>query len=55
MLVERLGRRFLWLTSAIGMLVFYIIITACSAVYAKTESVASGYVTIACLFLYFGL
>lgn len=54
LLCERLGRRFLWLTSAIGMLLCYAAITACSAVYAKTEAKGAGYATIALLFLYFG-
>jgi MFS family permease len=51
---ERLGRRFLWLTSACGMLASFIVITACSAVYAKTEAVAAGRAVMAFLFVYFG-
>lgn len=54
LLCERLGRRFLWLTSAIGMLICYIAITACSAIYAKNQAKGAGYATIAFLFLYFG-
>jgi MFS family permease len=54
LLCERLGRRFLWLTSAIGMLVSFIIITACSAVYANTKQVAAGRAVMAFLFVYFG-
>ena len=54
LLCERLGRRFLWLTSAIGMLASFIIITACSAVYANTQQVAAGRAVMAFLFIYFG-
>jgi len=36
------------------MLASFIIITACSAVYAKTEAVAAGRAVMAFLFIYFG-
>lgn len=51
---ERVGRRPLWLTSAIGMLGSFAIITACSAVYAKTGTVAAGRAVMAFLFIYNG-
>ena len=54
LLCERLGRRFLWLTSAIGMLASFVVITACSAVYANTQAVAAGRAVMAFLFVYFG-
>jgi hypothetical protein len=51
---ERLGRRFLWLTSAGGMLASFIVIMACSAIYAQQEIVAAGRAVMAFLFVYFG-
>lgn len=51
---ERLGRRTLLLASACGMLVTMSIVTACSAVYAKSGSTAAGKGVIAFLFLFFG-
>ncbi|OWZ70031.1 hypothetical protein AYX14_04548 [Cryptococcus neoformans] len=52
--VERLGRRLLWLISTGGLLCTFIVVTACSAVYANTESKAAGYVVVAFLFLFSG-
>ncbi|KAK4684017.1 hypothetical protein P7C73_g6192, partial [Tremellales sp. Uapishka_1] len=54
LMCERLGRRFLWLTSAIGMLASFIVITACSAIYAEHQIIASGRAVMAFLFIYFG-
>jgi hypothetical protein len=54
LLCEKLGRRPLWLTSAIGMLVCYISITACSAVFAEKGTIGAGYAVIAFIFLYNG-
>jgi MFS family permease len=51
---ERYGRRPLWLTSAIGMLFAFSIITALSAVYAKNDSKIIGGAVIAMLFIFFG-
>lgn len=51
---ERYGRRPLWLTSAIGMLFAFSIITALSAVYAKEGSKIVGGAVIAMLFIFFG-
>ncbi|RSH83869.1 hypothetical protein EHS25_005484 [Saitozyma podzolica] len=51
---ERLGRRFLWLTSACGMLLSFSIITACSAVYSHTQAQGAGRAVMAFLFIYFG-
>lgn len=36
--VDRVGRRVLFLFAGVGMLISFTIWTACSAVYAKTES-----------------
>lgn len=51
---ERLGRRTLLLASACGMLVTMSIVTACSAVYAKSGNTSAGKGVIAFLFLFFG-
>ncbi|KAI0159303.1 hexose transporter [Pestalotiopsis sp. NC0098] len=52
-LVDRLGRRTLFLWSCIGMLCSYIVWTACSAVNADTGSSAAGIVVVVCLFVYY--
>ncbi|KAF3024198.1 hypothetical protein G7054_g2719 [Neopestalotiopsis clavispora] len=52
-LVDRLGRRTLFLWSSIGMLVSYIVWTACSAVNAETGSKSAGIVVVVCLFVYY--
>lgn len=54
MMVERAGRRKMWLISACGMLVSYIIITACSAAYTEKGNKGAGYAVMAFLFVYFG-
>jgi sugar porter (SP) family MFS transporter len=51
--VERIGRRTLFLTSCVGMFVFFTLQTACSAVYAKTENEAAAHSVIAFIFLYY--
>lgn len=45
----------LFLFAGVGMLISFIIWTACSAVYAKTESTASGTAVIAMIFLFYGV
>lgn len=50
-LVDRLGRRTLFIWSSIGMLVSFIVWTACSAVNSETGSQAAGIVVIACVFV----
>ena len=52
-LVDRLGRRTLFLWSSVGMLVSYIVWTACSAVNANTGSKPAGIVVVVCLFIYY--
>lgn len=52
-LVDRLGRRLLFLWSTAGMLVSYIVWTACSAVNAETGSSAAGIMVVVCLFFYY--
>ncbi|GBE89812.1 Lactose permease [Sparassis crispa] len=50
--VDRLGRRFLFLASAGGCLVFFIMQTVCSAQYAMHKTAAFGHAYIAFIFLY---
>lgn len=52
-LVDRLGRRTLFLWSGIGMLISYIILTACSAVVSQSGSNAAGIVVVVTLFTFF--
>jgi MFS family permease len=52
-LVDRLGRRTLFIWSGIGMLISYIIWTACSAVNSETGSKPAGIVVVVCLFTFF--
>ncbi|OXG33120.1 hexose transporter protein [Cryptococcus neoformans Bt120] len=54
MLVERLGRRALWLTSFGGMLAVNVPFGACSALYAKRGDLAAGRAVVALVFLYNG-
>jgi MFS family permease len=53
-LVDRVGRRVLFLFAGLGMLVSFTIWTACSAVYAKTGSQAAGSSVLAMIFLFYG-
>ncbi|KAI0380618.1 hexose transporter [Hypomontagnella monticulosa] len=52
-LVDRLGRRTLFLWSGVGMLISYIVWTACSAVNSDTGSRPAGIVVVVCLFTFF--
>lgn len=53
LLVDRVGRRRLWIFSAIGMLVTYSTFTACSAVFAENENHTVAMVVIVFIFLYY--
>lgn len=53
LLVDRLGRRTLFIWSGIGMLVSYVIWTACSAVNNEDNNKAAGYVVVVCLFAFY--
>ncbi|OAG07860.1 general substrate transporter [Paraphaeosphaeria sporulosa] len=53
-LVDRFGRKKLFLIAAVGMLVAFTIWTACSAVYAQTKNAAAGQAVIAMIFLFYG-
>ncbi|KZO93447.1 general substrate transporter [Calocera viscosa TUFC12733] len=53
-LVDKAGRRVLFLTSSGGMLIFFSLLTVCSARYAITGNSAAGDAVIAFIFLFFG-
>lgn len=53
LLVDRVGRRKLWLFSCAGMLVTYIVFTASSAAFDSSQSHAVGVTVIVFIFLYF--
>ncbi|GMK56150.1 hypothetical protein CspeluHIS016_0212060 [Cutaneotrichosporon spelunceum] len=52
---ERVGRRKLWLGATIGMLASFIVLTACSAVYAEKGTEAAGSTVLAFLFIFYGM
>ncbi|KAF6814203.1 hypothetical protein CMUS01_12691 [Colletotrichum musicola] len=52
-LVDRLGRRTLFLWSGAGMLVSYVVWTACSAVNSDTGSKPAGVAVVVCLFTFY--
>lgn len=53
LMVDFLGRRFLFLWSGIGMLVSYIIWTIFSAIFEQTKSVAAGRTVVGFIFIFF--
>lgn len=53
LLVDRLGRRTLFLWSAAGMLASFIVWTACSAVFDTTQASALGNTVIAFVFIFY--
>lgn len=54
LLVERLGRRPLWLIATAGMLITWVIFIALSGVFNSNGSAAVGAATVAFIFLYNG-
>jgi len=52
-LVDRLGRRTLFLWSGFGMLVSFIILTACAGVFNTSGSREAGLSVVAFIFIYF--
>jgi len=53
-LCERVGRRRLFLTSTIGMFVFWTLQTACFGLYSTTGNTYAAHAVIGMIFLYFG-
>ena len=53
--VDKIGRRILFLTAGIGMLIAFTVWTACSAVYAKSGSSQAGSAVLAMIFLFYGV
>jgi len=51
--VDKIGRRLLFITSTVGMLLFFIMQTVCSAVYAKNQNNSAAYAVIAAIFLFY--
>lgn len=54
-LVDKLGRKALFLIAGVGMLVVFSIWTACSAVYDQTGNKAAGSAVLAMIFLFYGV
>jgi hypothetical protein len=52
-LVERIGRRILFISSCAGMLLFFILQTVCSARYDVTKSESAAHAVIAFIFLFY--
>jgi len=52
-LVERIGRRILFISSCVGMLLFFTLQTICSARYAITQSDSAAHAVIAFIFLFY--
>lgn len=55
MLVDRFGRKNLFMIAAVGMLVTFSVWTACSAIYAQTGNKAAGKAVLAMIFLFSGV
>ncbi|KJX92120.1 hexose transporter like protein [Zymoseptoria brevis] len=54
-MVDRMGRRKLFLIAGVGMLIAFSVWTACSAVYAQTGNSSAGSAVIAMIFLFYGV
>lgn len=52
-LVDKVGRRTLFLTSVAGMTVAFTLQTACSAVYAQKQTASAGHAVIAFIFIFY--
>jgi MFS family permease len=51
-IVDRTGRRTLWMTSFVGMITIFVPFIALNAAYATSASTSQGYGVIVCLFLF---
>jgi MFS family permease len=54
LLLERVGRRRMWLGATVAMLLSLVVITACSALYAEQKNRAAGRVVLGFLFVFRG-
>ncbi|KAF4991868.1 hypothetical protein FDECE_13895 [Fusarium decemcellulare] len=54
-LVDRAGRKMLFLIAAVGMLIVFSVWTGCSAVYAQTGNKSAGSAVLAMIFLFYGV
>ncbi|KIM83444.1 hypothetical protein PILCRDRAFT_444032 [Piloderma croceum F 1598] len=54
LLCDKVGRRRLFLTSNIGMLLFWTLQTVCFSLYAQHNSVPAGHAVVVMIFLYYG-
>ncbi|KUJ16312.1 general substrate transporter [Mollisia scopiformis] len=55
LLVDKMGRKLLFMIAGVGMLVTFSILTACSAVYAQSGNSGAGSAVIAMIFLFYGV
>ncbi|KAM0333437.1 hypothetical protein ACHAQA_002099 [Verticillium albo-atrum] len=55
LLVDKLGRKTLFMIAGVGMLISFSIWTACSAVYEQSQNAAAGSAVIAMIFLFYGV
>ncbi|KAH7399865.1 general substrate transporter [Cadophora sp. MPI-SDFR-AT-0126] len=53
-MVDKLGRRFLFIASSVGMLICYIIMTGLAGSYAQSHHAGVGIAVVPMLFLYYG-
>ncbi|KAF4459717.1 MFS transporter SP family sugar:H+ symporter [Fusarium albosuccineum] len=54
-LVDKAGRKMLFLVAAVGMLIVFSVWTGCSAVYAQTGNKSAGSAVLAMIFLFYGV
>ncbi|CAA7260767.1 unnamed protein product [Cyclocybe aegerita] len=53
-LCDKIGRRRLFMTSTIGMLIFWTLQTVCFSLYSQHQDIKAGHTVIAMIFLYYG-